>query len=63
MPSGLHFPHFRRRTHPSAPNRPPLETFVGFLTAPIDKLKDIFAKFPADEMKEDSEAETDAHPN
>jgi hypothetical protein len=51
------------RSHPSAPNRPPLETFVGFLTAPIDKLKDAFAKFPTEEMEEEAEAETEAHPN
>ena len=39
------------RAHPSAPNQPPLETLVGFLTAPIDHLKDAFAKFPTEEMK------------
>jgi hypothetical protein len=33
------------------------------LTAPIDKLKDVFAKFPTEEMKEEAEAETEAHPN
>jgi hypothetical protein len=38
--------------HPNAPNRPPYETLVGFLQAPIDKLKDVFAKFPTEEMKE-----------
>ncbi|EPQ54242.1 hypothetical protein GLOTRDRAFT_116818 [Gloeophyllum trabeum ATCC 11539] len=41
------------RAHPSAPNQPPSETLVAFLTAPIDKLKDEFAKFPTEEMKEE----------
>ncbi|KAJ7231960.1 hypothetical protein C8J57DRAFT_1250830 [Mycena rebaudengoi] len=40
------------RAHPSAPNKPPFETLTGFLVAPIDKLKDAFAKFPTEEMKE-----------
>ncbi|KAG6848331.1 hypothetical protein H0H93_001134 [Arthromyces matolae] len=39
------------RAHPSAPNKPPFETIVGFLSAPLDKLKDAFAKFPTEEMK------------
>jgi len=34
------------RPHPSAPNKPPFETVVGLMTAPIDKLKDMFAAFP-----------------
>lgn len=38
-----------------APNKPPYETFVGFLAAPIDKLKDHFASFPTEEMKEAAE--------
>jgi hypothetical protein len=29
-----------------------LETLAGFLLAPIDKLKDLFATFPTAEMKE-----------
>ena len=34
------------------PNQPPLETLVGFLAAPIDKLLDAFNSFPReDEMK------------
>ncbi|KAI0051513.1 hypothetical protein FA95DRAFT_1554328 [Auriscalpium vulgare] len=41
------------RAHPSAPNRPPLETIAGFMAAPIDKLKDMFETFPTDEMKEE----------
>lgn len=42
------------RSHPAAPNKPPLETLAGFLAAPIDKLKDAFSKFPTEEMKEDA---------
>ncbi|KAI1828461.1 hypothetical protein F4861DRAFT_544699 [Xylaria intraflava] len=35
------------RSHPSAPNKPPFETVVGLMTAPIDKLRDLlFTKFP-----------------
>ncbi|KAH8919893.1 hypothetical protein BT69DRAFT_1223552 [Atractiella rhizophila] len=37
--------------HPSAPNKPPLETLAGFMALPIDKLKDMFMKFPTDDMK------------
>jgi len=39
------------RAHPGAPNKPPFETLAGFLVAPMDKLKDAFAKFPTEEMK------------
>lgn len=45
------------RAHPWAPNQPPYETLVGFLAAPIDKLKDYFADFPTEEMKAEAEAE------
>lgn len=46
----------RHRTHPSIPNKPPFETLLGLLEAPIDKIKDYFASFPtADEMKEAKE--------
>jgi len=34
------------RSHPSAPSVPPFETVVGLLSAPLDKLLDIFRKFP-----------------
>ncbi|EHL00325.1 hypothetical protein GLAREA_03270 [Glarea lozoyensis ATCC 20868] len=34
------------RSHPMAPARPPFETVVGLMTAPIDKLGDMFRKFP-----------------
>ncbi|EFR05187.1 HHE domain-containing protein [Nannizzia gypsea CBS 118893] len=34
------------RSHPSAPDKPPFETAVGLLAAPIDHLADIFRKFP-----------------
>ncbi|KAK9372450.1 uncharacterized protein V1513DRAFT_460581 [Lipomyces chichibuensis] len=33
-------------SHPSAPNEPPFETAVALLTAPIDKIRDMFMKFP-----------------
>lgn len=36
------------RSHPSAPNKPPFETVVGLMTAPIDHIMDIFRKFPED---------------
>lgn len=39
------------------PNQPPLETLAGFLAAPLDKLKDMFAKFPTDEMKQEAKEE------
>jgi len=42
------------RSHPSAPNQPPFETLAGFLAAPMDKLKDAFAKFPTEQMKQDA---------
>ncbi|KAI0169785.1 hypothetical protein GGR52DRAFT_482339 [Hypoxylon sp. FL1284] len=34
------------RSHPSAPNKPPYETAVGLMTAPIDRLRDIFRSWP-----------------
>ncbi|WVR07338.1 hypothetical protein IAU60_004379 [Kwoniella sp. DSM 27419] len=34
------------RSHPSAPDQPPFETVVGLLAAPIDKLGDLFRRFP-----------------
>jgi len=43
------------RAHPWAPNHPPFETVVGLMTAPIDKLQDMFASFPTEEMKERAE--------
>jgi len=39
------------RSHPSAPNKPPFETVVGLMTAPIDRLRDLlFTKFPEKKM-------------
>ena len=32
--------------HPSAPDKPPFETVVALLTAPVDKLRDLFRQFP-----------------
>lgn len=34
------------RSHPSAPDKPPFETVIGLLTAPIDHLADLFRKWP-----------------
>ncbi|GMF81353.1 unnamed protein product [Aspergillus oryzae] len=34
------------RSHPSAPSKPPYETAVGLLAAPIDHLADLFRKWP-----------------
>ncbi|PMD22457.1 hypothetical protein NA56DRAFT_570169 [Hyaloscypha hepaticicola] len=34
------------RSHPMAPDKPPFETVVGLMTAPIDHLADLFRKFP-----------------
>ncbi|KAJ6088464.1 hypothetical protein N7486_009725 [Penicillium sp. IBT 16267x] len=34
------------RSHPSAPDKPPYETAVGLLTAPIDHLADLFRSWP-----------------
>lgn len=34
------------RSHPSAGEHPPFETVMGLLTAPIDRVADMFRKFP-----------------
>jgi len=34
------------RSHPSAPRKPPFETVAGLMAAPIDRLGDLFRKFP-----------------
>ncbi|KAL4914802.1 hemerythrin HHE cation binding domain-containing protein [Aspergillus aurantiobrunneus] len=34
------------RSHPSAPDKPPFETAIGLLTAPIDHLGDLFRTWP-----------------
>ncbi|KAG5913137.1 hypothetical protein E4U53_004989, partial [Claviceps sorghi] len=34
------------RSHPSAGEHPPFETVMGLLTAPLDRLADLFRKFP-----------------
>merc|ERR1712187_303424 len=34
------------RSHPSAPSKPPYETAVGLMTAPIDHLADLFRQWP-----------------
>ena len=45
------------RGHPSIPNKPPVETLVGLLEAPIDKIKDWFASFPTAEEKAEAKEE------
>ncbi|KIL88622.1 hypothetical protein FAVG1_07869 [Fusarium avenaceum] len=35
------------RSHPSAGEKPPFETVMGLMAAPIDKLADMFRKFPS----------------
>jgi len=34
------------RSHPSVPSKPPFETVVGLMAAPIDHLADLLRKFP-----------------
>ncbi|OTB03944.1 hypothetical protein M426DRAFT_59470 [Hypoxylon sp. CI-4A] len=34
------------RSHPSAPNKPPYESVVGLMTAPLDKIRDMFRSWP-----------------
>lgn len=34
------------RSHPMVPNKPPFETAVGLLTAPVDMVADLFRKWP-----------------
>lgn len=34
------------RSHPSAPDKPPFETVVGLMAAPIDHLADLLRRFP-----------------
>ncbi|OLN95836.1 putative hemerythrin C869.06c-like protein 1 [Colletotrichum chlorophyti] len=40
------------RSHPAAPDKPPFETAAGLMAAPLDKLKDLFSKFPSAEQKD-----------
>lgn len=35
------------RSHPSAPSTPPFDTAVGLLTAPLDRVADVFRKWPS----------------
>ncbi|PWY75266.1 HHE domain protein [Aspergillus sclerotioniger CBS 115572] len=34
------------RSHPTAPDKPPFETVVGLMAAPMDRLMDLYRKFP-----------------
>ncbi|KAA1477197.1 hypothetical protein DENSPDRAFT_844389 [Dentipellis sp. KUC8613] len=45
------------RAHPSIPNKPPFETLLGLLEAPIDKIKDAFAAFPSEEEMSEAKEE------
>lgn len=39
------------RIHPWLPNKPPYETVVGFLATPMDKLADMFRRFPKEKQR------------
>jgi hypothetical protein len=41
--------HFYSNSHPMAPDKPPYETVAGLMVAPLDKLGDLFRKFPNEE--------------
>jgi len=38
------------RAHPSIPDRPPFETALGLMTAPVDQLVDVFRTWPEDDV-------------
>ena len=40
------------RSHPEAPDRPPFDTAAGLMSAPLDKIRDIFRKFPHEKPKQ-----------
>ncbi len=40
------------RSHPSAPSKPPFETVVGLMAAPIDHIADLFRRSPQDTKSE-----------
>ncbi|KAK2004420.1 HHE domain-containing protein [Colletotrichum falcatum] len=48
------------RSHPSVPNKPPFETVVGLMAAPLDKLRDLFATFPTEEEIAKAKAKEDS---
>jgi hypothetical protein len=37
------------QSHPHIPDKPPYETAVGLITAPLDHLRDLFKKWPENE--------------
>ncbi|EJD45988.1 HHE domain-containing protein [Auricularia subglabra TFB-10046 SS5] len=49
------------RAHPSAPNKPPYETLVGFLALPIDTIRDWFDSWPSSDDKLDAEEDYEEH--
>ena len=38
------------RAHPGMPDRPPYETAIGLMTAPVDQLADVFRQWPEDDI-------------
>ena len=46
------------RSHPSSPDRPPFETVMGLMVAPMDKLADMFRKFPQESGSSSSASST-----
>nr|VWO96317.1 Mitochondrial division protein 1 [Ganoderma boninense] len=47
--------------HPSIPNKPPAETVIGLLEAPIDKIKDWFSSFPTESEMAEAKEELKEH--
>lgn len=45
------------RAHPELPDRPPYETAMGLLMAPLDHLQDLFRRWPEGEMNPEAEVE------
>lgn len=39
------------RAHPGLPDRPPYETVMGLLMAPLDRLQDLFRRWPQGERE------------
>lgn len=45
------------RAHPALPDRPPYETAMGLLMAPLDHLQDLFRRWPEGEMSPEAEVD------
>ena len=39
------------RAHPGIPDKPPFETVMGLLTAPVDQLADLFRRWPENDLE------------